>query len=315
MNWVADLLSGPAWPIGVILGYPLAAVAISEIARRIANRAPFASSTLHQVAYVLLPIGAIWLILRGLAGLPAEDNAVRVASTAFALTALYILLRVAQAGLMSTVSDQTRAPKLLFDVLRIGLALLGGAVVVSSVWHVDLASLVTALGAGSIVLAFALQEFLGNLLSGLGLLSAHKFGIGDWIVVDGHPAQVVEMDWHTVTLEGANRIVVANSTLAKGNLVIAARANQPVWAEVPPKFPAVVPPEQVRDAVLEAASTVPNLAASPSVRCDVTAIDQGIVSYLVSLSVTNPGVLRLKLDSSLLCSTEESESFESLGSV
>lgn len=78
---------------------------------------------------------------------------------------------------MSVVADQTRAPKLLVDVLRIGLALLCGAIVVSSVWHVDLASLITALGAGSLVLAF------GNLLSGLGLLSAHKFGIGDWIVV------------------------------------------------------------------------------------------------------------------------------------
>jgi small-conductance mechanosensitive channel len=298
MSWASDLLGGPPWPLGLILGYPLAAVVISEIARRIADRAPFASSTLRQVAYVVLPIGTIWLILRGLADLPVENDAVRIASTAFALTALYILLRVAQATLMKAIGDQTRAPKLLFDTLRIGLVLLCGAIVISSVWHVDLASLITALGAGSIVLAFALQEFLGNLLSGLGLLSAHKFGIGDWIVVDGRPVQVVEMDWHTVTLAGpkGSRIVVANSTLAKGNLTIAARANQPVWAEVPLKLPIDVPPEQVRDAVLEAGSTVPDLVGSPAVRCEVTGIDQGEVNYLVSMSIANPGILRAPRD-------------------
>lgn len=298
MSWATDLVGGPAWPLSLILGYPLAAVVISEIARRIANRAPFASSTLRQVAYVVLPIGAIWLILRGLADLPVENDAVRIASTAFALTALYILLRVAQAVLMSVVADQTRAPKLLVDVLRIGLALVCGAIVVSSVWHVDLASLMTALGAGSIVLAFALQEFLGNLLSGLGLLSAHKFGIGDWIVVDGRPVQVVEMDWHTVTLAGSggSRIVVANSTLAKGNLVIAAKANQPVWADVTLTLPTDIPPERVRDAVLEAGSTVPDLVGSPTVKCTVTSIAQGAINYLVSLSVANPGILRVPRD-------------------
>jgi len=298
MSWVSDLLDGPVWPLGLIVGYPLAAVAISEIARRMAERSPFAASTLRQVAYVVLPIGAIWLILRGLAGLPVENDAVRVASTAFALIALYLILRVAQAGVMGVVGEQTHAPKLLFDMLRIGLALVGGAVVVSSIWHVDLASLITALGAGSIVLAFALQELLGNLLSGLGLLSAHKFGIGDWIVVDGRPVQVVEMDWHTVTLAGSkgSRIVVANSTLAKGNLTITARANQPVWAEVSLKLPADIPPEQVRDAVVEAGSTMPNLVETPGVKCDVTGIDQGAINYLVSLSVANPGILRAPRD-------------------
>jgi small-conductance mechanosensitive channel len=34
----------------------------------------------------------------------------------------------------------------------------------------------------------------------MALLSAHKFSIGDWIMVEGKPAEVVEMDWRTVTL-------------------------------------------------------------------------------------------------------------------
>jgi small-conductance mechanosensitive channel len=288
-----DLMHLPVWPIILILGYPALAIAVLEFARRLDVRAPFASGVLRQVAYVLLPTGGIWLILRVLAELPADDWAVRTAETAFALTGLYLLLRVAQALLMSLVDEQMRAPKLLLDVLRIGLSLVWGSVVVSRIWNVNLGSLLAAMGVGSIALAFALQEFLGNLLSGLGLLSAHKFSIGDWIMVDGKAAEVVEMDWRTVTLvtAGGNRVVVANSTLAKGNLTIAARAREKASATVPLALGVDIPPEQVRDAVIEAGRAVPNLAEPDGVKCFVTGIGEGTIKYIVVLSVANPGIL------------------------
>jgi small-conductance mechanosensitive channel len=257
-----DLMQFPVWPLVLILGYPVLALAVLEFARYLAIRAPFASGILRQMAYVLLPAGALWLILRAMAELPADDWAVRTAETAFALTGLYVLLRVAQAALMGLMFDeQMRAPKLLLDILRIALSLVCGSVVVSSIWNIDLGRLLAAMGVGSIVLAFALQQFLGNLLSGMGLLSAHKFSIGDWIIVEGKAAKVVEMDWHTVTLVTASgeRVVVANSTLAKSNLTIAARASEHASANVPLALGVDIPPEQVRDAVIEAGQAVPNL--------------------------------------------------------
>jgi small-conductance mechanosensitive channel len=138
----------------------------------------------------------------------------------FALTGVYMLLRVAQALMMSLVDEQMRAPRLLLDILRIILSLVWGSVVVSRIWNVNLGSRARSHGRRLHRARFALQQFLGNLLYGLGLLSAHKFSIGDWIIVDGNAAEVVEMDWRTVTLvTGAgDQVVVPNSTLAKGNL-------------------------------------------------------------------------------------------------
>jgi small-conductance mechanosensitive channel/CRP-like cAMP-binding protein len=297
LHWPA--LSGQTmWGMLIVLGYPVLALAALEAARAFAADRPLAADVLRQMAYLLLPSGAVWLILRVLADMPAEAWAVRSAETAFALTGLYLLLRLAQAVLMIVIDDQTRAPKLLLDVLRIGLSLVWGAVVVSRIWNVDLGSLFAAMGVGSIVLGFALQEFLGNLLSGLGLLSAHKFGIGDWIMIDGGPARVVEMDWRTVTLVKANgdRVVVANSTLAKGNLTIAARIDEKASVTVPLVFGLDIPPEHVRAAVQEAASATPGLVAGVAVKCRVSAITGGGagvpagVSYSVILPVANPGI-------------------------
>ena len=289
----ATLSSHSVLGIMVVLGYPVLALAALEAARALGEQREFASGILRQAAYLLLPAGAIWLILRLLAELPPEDWTVRSAETAFALIGLYLLLRLAQAALETLIDDQTRAPKLLLDILRIGLSVVWSAVAVSSIWNVDLGSLFAAMGVGSIVLGFALQEFLGNLLSGLGLLSAHKFGIGDWIVVDGGPARVVEMDWRTVTLikGDGNRIVVANSTLAKGNLVIAARADEAASATVALTFGTDIPPEHVREAVLEAARAIPDMVGTRAPRCIVTGITDEAISYAAILPVANPGVL------------------------
>ncbi len=290
---MSDLTHWPNWPFLLVLAYPALTIAVLEFARRLDARAPSASGILRHLAYVLLPTGAVWLILRVVARLPAHDNAVRLAETAFALTGLYLLLRIAQVALVSLVEEQMRAPRLLLDILRIGLSLIWGSVVVSSIWNINLASLLAAMGVGSIALAFALQEFLGNLLSGMALLSAHKFGIGDWIMVEGKPAEVVEMDWRTVTLVTANgdRVVVANSTLAKGNLTIAARASERASLTVPLTVGADIPPERVRDAVIEAGRAVPNLEKPDGVKCLVTGIGDGTVKYNVILSAANPGIL------------------------
>jgi small-conductance mechanosensitive channel len=301
---IDNLLPWPAFSgefviaIGLVLGYPLCVLMSLELARFCADSRPLAADILRRTAWLLLPSGAIWLVLRDLTALPPTAWPLRAAETAFAIIGLSQLLRIGQAALMAVIGDQTRAPKLLFDVLRIGLSLVWGAVVISRIWEIDLGQLFAAMGVGSIVLGFALQEFLGNLLSGLGLLSAQKFGIGDWLRVDGGPARVVEMDWRTVTLVRTNRerIVVANSTLAKGNLVIAARASDGSVARLELAFGLDVPPEQVRDAVLDAAAAMPAVAAAGGARCYVTGIDAGggdtpgAIKYRVSMSIANPGL-------------------------
>ena len=68
---------------------------------------------------------------------------------------------------MAILGQEIAAPKLLLDMLRIGLSAIWSAVAISIIWGVDLGQVFAALGVGSVVLGFALQEFVGNLLSGL----------------------------------------------------------------------------------------------------------------------------------------------------
>ena len=105
--------------------------------------------------------------------------------------------------------------------------------------------------------------------------------------------EFIEMDWRTVTLAKGDgtRLVVANSTLAKGNLIIAARADETASVTVALAFGLDIPPEHVRKAVLETAKAMPNLLGAPAAKCVVTGISDAFVSYAAILPVANPGIL------------------------
>ena len=160
-----------------------------EFARRLAARAPFASRILRQVAYVLLPTAAIWLILA---------RAGRIAGRRLGRSDGRDSIRAHRPlPVAPGCSDFADGPGGRADACAKAAPrhpahrpVAGrGSVVVSSIWKINLGSLLAAMGVGSIALAFALQEFLGNLLFGMALLSAHKFSIGDWIMVEGKAAR------------------------------------------------------------------------------------------------------------------------------
>lgn len=115
----------------------------------------------------------------------------------------------------------TRFPKLLLDILRLILVLIGACFVVSGVWHQDLSGLLTALGVSSIVLGLALQNTLDNVMVGIAVLFERPFEVGDWITVGSLTGEVLEMNWRSVRVRTRARdlVIIPNSVIGKETLV------------------------------------------------------------------------------------------------
>jgi hypothetical protein len=105
------------------------------------------------------------------------------------------------------------------------------------------------------------------------------------------PALVIEINWRTVTLTrtGDDRIVVANSALAKSNLVITARGNDVAAIKIPLAFGADIPPETVRAVVFDAGRAMGASAEATVVLCRLTAISGGQLTNEVTVAVANDG--------------------------
>lgn len=75
-------------------------------------------------------------------------------------------------------------------------------------------------GALAALVAFAMQQTLGDLFSGIALSIEKPFGIGDWLRFnDGTEGEVVDVNWRSTRLRGWDNttLVVPNGQLAKQN--------------------------------------------------------------------------------------------------
>ncbi len=171
------------------------------------------------------------------------------------------------------------------------LVAVGAAIIISYVWKVDLTGLIAALGVGSVVIGLALQDTLGNVFSGLTMLSSSTFRVGSWIKVGDNEGQVRSISMRSVTLALADGSLmdISNSAITKEKVVVlgAAHAWSTVGVEV--KVDHDYPPEKVREVFLQAARAVPGILDQPAPAFSIKAFEGGDIVYKISLNVAEYG--------------------------
>jgi small-conductance mechanosensitive channel/CRP-like cAMP-binding protein len=152
---------------------------------------------------------------------------------------------------------------------------------------VDLSSLVTTSAILTAVIAFAMQDTLGNLLGGLSIQLDNTVQVGDWIRLDEHTSgKVVDIRWRSTLIEARNweTIVIPNSLIMKGRVaILGKREGRPVqWRRsitfmVDPR----VPPARVMATVNEEMRDVPinNVAQTPAPVTVMTGFEHGNLNY------------------------------------
>src|SRR3954470_5784250 len=136
---------------------------------------------------------------------------------------------------------------------------------------VDLSSLVTTSAILTAVIAFAMQDTLGNVLGGLAIQIDNTVQVGDWVRVDQVEGQVRDIRWRSTLIETRNweTIVIPNSVIMKGRVsILGKREGQPrQWRRslrfmVDPR----VPPARVIATLNEDMRDVPiaNVAREPA---------------------------------------------------
>lgn len=95
----------------------------------------------------------------------------------------------------------------------------------------DPSSLLTTSAVITAVLAFSMQDTLGNILSGVALQLDNSLQTGDWIKLDDLTGRVLQVRWRQTTIRTRNgeNVVVPNSQLMKGKFTIFGRSDKPDW--------------------------------------------------------------------------------------
>lgn len=92
---------------------------------------------------------------------------------------------------------------------------------VLSVLNIPLDNVFSILSAAVLAIGLALQDLLANFANGVVLLTSHQFKSGDHIVIGDQEGIVEEINMMTTVIKSFDnrRIVIPNSTIAKGTIV------------------------------------------------------------------------------------------------
>lgn len=206
------------WAIGVAIGLPVSLIALTEWQQVLVRRRSAMAKPVSLVRNYVLPLAALLLLLVKGTEVSAEATSVRVVATVFAFVVLVILLAGLNATLFQSAPEgswRRRMPTIFVDVARFALIAVGLAIIFSYIWGANVGGLFTALGVSSIVLGLALQNSVGQIISGLLVLFEQPFQIGDWLNTPTARGRVVEVNWRATHIDtGSGLQVIPNSVLA-----------------------------------------------------------------------------------------------------
>lgn len=192
-------------------------------------------------------------------------------------------------------------PRLALDTARIVEDLCVTALAVAWVLYwlggvgFDLKSLLATSAVITAVLAFSMQDTLGNILGGVVLQLDDSVRVGDWVVIDGVGGQVVDVRWRHTAVETRNRetVIIPNGWLVKNRFMVIGSRQETrtrwrrwVWfnldIDANPGRVLQVLEESVRD------SEAPNVLLDPAPSAVLMDVAQGYARYALRYWLADP---------------------------
>lgn len=282
------------WSLVLVIGFPVSIVILGEIIHRLKRRANPLAGTLQIVRNLTLPVLAFMLFMQYVIKLDPDSNLVKTVQTLLWICAINAALSLLNVILFEQAEADTwraRFPKLLVDLSRLVLILMGTAIALSSVWNTDIAGLVTALGVSSIVIGFALQDTLGSVISGIALLFERPFNVGDWLKVGDLVGTVTDINWRSVRLQTFDReLIIIPHKVISGETITNFSHPWRIHAErIQIGFSYTDPPNLAKQVLKSTALSTQGILSDPEPEIFTLSYDDHCVNYEVKFFIQSYG--------------------------
>src|SRR5882724_10054621 len=159
-------------------------------------------------------------------------------------------------------------PKFLPEVVRLGILILAVFWALHHFYGQTVSGLIIAPGIAAVVIGFAMQDSLGNIISGIALQAGKPYAHGDWLLVDNRYAEVIEVNWRATRLRTHDDVVIEipHRQMASQTIVNLNRPTRRHAVRVSVGIDSSAPPSRVRDVLLHATSNAKGVSPEPKPR-------------------------------------------------
>ena len=177
--------------------------------------------------------------------------------------------------------EGVQVPKFLGEFVSIAIIISALLFALQFFYRIQVPGLLAGAGILGIVLGLALQDTLGNIFSGFAIYFGGQFKAGDWLLVEGHHAQIVEINWRSTRLRTTDDICldIPNSSITKQTVI---NYNYPtnihgIRMDVGLEYDA--PPSLVKQVLIEAALDCPLVLRKPAPDVYLTEFGSSSITY------------------------------------
>jgi small-conductance mechanosensitive channel len=276
------------WALAVAIGLPVGLVVLTELHNTLARRGSYLARPVGLVRNWILPLGALLVLLVKGGDISGETTPVRIVATVFGVVVLILLLSGLNATLFQGAPEGTwrkRIPSIFLDVARFALIAIGVGLIFAYVWGAHVGGLFTALGISSIVLGLALQNSVGQVISGLLLLFEQPFRLGDWLDTPSARGRVIEVNWRATHIDtGSGMQIMPNSVLAGASFTNLSRPELSHSLSIVSEFRASDAPDRVCELLKHTAAQLPQRRAGAAAK----AVPMGGNQYKTTIPLRTP---------------------------
>lgn len=200
-------------------------------------------------------------------------------------------LRLVLVDVLLSAKRGRAVPKILRDIVFGLIYAMAFLAYLGSVFKIDLTPVLTTSAILSVVLGMALQDTLGNLFAGLAINLDRPFNLGDWVSIDGTTGQVVEITWRATKIltRRHEMLIFPNNAISKAKVL---NYQLPAgWYAEAIDFgcPFDVPPNRVREVVLQVAREIPGIRTEPAPELLLIKFEDSAILYRANLWIGDYG--------------------------
>ena len=182
-------------------------------------------------------------------------------------------------------------PKLLRDLVAIMVFVICVIFVVTVIYKKGdaLTGLLAGSGIAAVVLGFAMQDLLGNIISGISLQISRAFSEGDWLKIENQFAEVMEVNWRSTRLRTNDSIYLElpNSFIVKNTIVNLNYHTKEYAMRLRIGIDYNVPPNTVKEALQQATISVPGVLSVPPPKIFLVDFADSSVVYEIKFWMNN----------------------------